>query len=281
MNSVRVRKIMNSRQLQIVCAVLVALSFRVDGAVTMPSSLKHTIKGSFLSQQVGTVNDLVYEINNNSKVRARYARQYHMPITQVAKYFKQNLHIAQISSRYDTTDYYVRSNGTIYSHRKTLRAGSKVFALSNGRPVLQWSCGNPLSAALPDVQVKPSKIAKLPAKKRVEVASTPLPPVLAPYEKVAPYIASLPALPTSAPSAFGQTADFNVPISTANVFNPGLSPFLAAIPILAFHSNGGSSQSSVPAPAPEGSSIELWATGVLIMAGVAGLSKRRKSSSVS
>lgn len=243
---------------------------------------------SFLTTQVQSVNELVYEVNSSPKIAARYGKLFHLPSSEVASYFRHNLVISTLSHDYNGPVYSVRpSSGRIFVIREHIKAGTSVYSLRDGQPVLKWACGNPLSTHLPAIATaakpKPAAAATVPTINHVasnpgqpvQVATnvyTPPTDVQVPFEQVSPYAETLP--PVAGP------ADFSVPVTSALDFHLPVG-YLAALPIgyLATKNSGGSGSAAItpPTPAPEGNGLVMWCLGAVAL-GWAFIAGRRKNS---
>jgi hypothetical protein len=104
--------------------------------------------GSFLTKPVATVADLAAVVRNDKLVGQRYSKHFGMQPEVLARYFEENLSVSSLSKKTTYTVYFIAKDGRIVSHRKTLRAGTKVFVNWNGEPVIDVKCGNPLTKTL-------------------------------------------------------------------------------------------------------------------------------------
>jgi hypothetical protein len=237
---------------------------------------------SFLTTHVYSATALSGEVLTTPIVGARYKHFYHLMPTQVAGYFKTNLHLEALPHDYAATVYNIRPNKSVFVIRRHLEKGDMVFASRNGRPVLLWRCGNPLTSSLPTAvkvasETKPSrmvtKVAPTPTLTPAVVAQTStVSNVITPTELVSPYVATI--SPDIAPT-FGGSTDIFVPA----IYSSGSSSFwsaLAGLPALGLfgHGGGGTTAALLPvtptnpgAPAPEMGALSMW----LVAAGALGL----------
>jgi hypothetical protein len=117
---------------------------------------------SFLNQRVDSVDELVAQVNSNSRVREHYAKVFNIPGSSVVSYFRKNLVESYVSSPKSYSVWCVSKNGRYYRVNQTLHAGIRVLALRDGTPVLKWACGNPLTSVLPSAVTVRHSVAKRP-----------------------------------------------------------------------------------------------------------------------
>lgn len=116
--------------------------------------------GSFLTARAESVSALVSQISSNQKVAARYARHFGVSPEELVTYFQNNLKLVTLDRPYSGITYYVSKNGTVKAKQRLVPAGSRVFATADGKPILDWRCGNPFTTRLP--APKPKPVAKKP-----------------------------------------------------------------------------------------------------------------------
>lgn len=107
---------------------------------------------SFLRRPARSAAQVVQQVRSDAVVRARFARFFHLPPGQVASFLQTNLVEGAIAETGFYTVQCVRPGGMVYPTKQALRRGDKVFALRDGRPILQWACGNPLSAFVTPIE---------------------------------------------------------------------------------------------------------------------------------
>lgn len=131
--------------------VLALLILIGSAASALPahSAREHTPPGSFLPYRAATVRELAGQISGNAKIKARYARHFRTSGDEVVKRLGSGLKLVQLQHARRVQSWYVGKNGRTYKKTKLFPKGTLVFATSDGRPVLSWSCGNPLRASLP------------------------------------------------------------------------------------------------------------------------------------
>jgi hypothetical protein len=282
-------------------AALLSVSCVLAGpTANAAKAVNRTPYDSFLWSQVGSVHELVNEIQTNPKIAARYAKLYHVSQGSLETYFSNNLEILRLTHPMHGSIYCVKPNGAIFVTHGTLKAGSKIFALRDGRPVLEWACGNPLTASLPahpPTRVMAGNVNYSGGKnKRRRAALVPtnghnaknhgLPitehtvdnwtptNVVTPTEYVSPYSATFPNNPTP---TFGGPEDFNVPVGGSAPFSFPIGAAFAALPFTLLHgSGGGGGGSFTPAAAPEASTMIMWPAVGLLLAGYAAILRKRR-----
>jgi len=272
------------------CALVgLVLSTAADPVTAAPV---RTPVGSFLIYQVSSVNSLVNEVNSSSVVRSRYSKIYGIPPKSIAAYFKNNLRIMTLSKPYSGTDYFVSKYGKLVVGRKSLKPGVKVFALADGRPVLQWSCGNPLSTVLP----KPAQTSSnLYSGKRGKRAQADVPQLNkghlhqhgnglnesgnqtdTPVELVSPYTSFY-----TNPTIAGPTnIDVNIVSSFPSIPVTSLLPSIPLFYAALDHGSGGGGQGNNIPVAPEVKPITAWLFGGLMLACFSAFNRRKKLTKV-
>jgi len=141
-----------------------------------------TPPGSFVSHRVVSLAQLVQQVRKDSVVRVRYAKHFGIAPQAVADYFS-NLRLVSLKRPLRATVWYVGKKGLIHTKTKLLPKGTAVFADRMGRPVIVWSCGNPLVKKL----IKPN-VEKVSAKAppQATVDKAPVREVLAPPVEATP-----------------------------------------------------------------------------------------------
>ncbi len=137
--------------------ILAALAIAATLAAPALADYEKTPPGSFLHYRAVTVKELSTQVNANNKLKARYAAHFGKSPEDVADYFSDELELKSLDKPVRVTSYYIGKNGRVYHKTKMLPAGSLVFANSDGKPVIAWSCGNPLRADLPKTVAKKPK----------------------------------------------------------------------------------------------------------------------------
>jgi hypothetical protein len=261
-------------------------------AVAMPLSAP---PGSFLAYPAGSPKWLANEIAGNAKVQQRYSKVYHVPISQMNAYFVRKLHIAALTNKYSHSEFAVHQNGTIYSLHKTLRPGERVYELANGQPVLQASCGNPLSASLPGfagfratLEAEAAALRNGKHKRRSAAGQTANnghsgrfnagnnlyeTQNITPIERTLSFTQTYNPL-NSTPSFFTEAATQAAKSgSNAGEYFAGLA---LAGGLAAGLSHGGGGSNGGPAVAPEMNPESIWVIGTFLLAGLAEVARRRR-----
>ncbi|HEY3329566.1 MAG TPA: hypothetical protein VGK19_06055 [Capsulimonadaceae bacterium] len=164
----------NIKSVVAVTAGVLALSAAasVNAATIARQKVMPVPKASFLNQRVDTVQQLIAQVKAQPSVRARYAKLFHVPESQVVNYIQRNLVESYVPASKTYPVWCASKTGKLYVVKQHFQAGTRVFALRNGTPVMKWACGNPLVSSLPT-----------PPLPRVPMARKPQIPV----ESVAPY----------------------------------------------------------------------------------------------
>jgi hypothetical protein len=211
-----------------VAALAAGLCFLPGAAIAAP---RHpTPPASYLRYKVYTVDQLVQQVKSDPWVRSAYARTFHVPADRVVEYMRRNVVESYIPVTKTYTVYCVSNSGRIFAITQVFKAGTKVFALRNGQPVIKWVCGNPLMAHLPTVQTRtvklpPKVITKISPSVETLIPNQP-PVMLIPSESVA----MLPSAPVITSSASGITT----------IVGPGGFPlWLPLLPLAFAHPSGG------------------------------------------
>ena len=204
----------------VISALSILLSIPTQAAWNMPP-------GAFLKDRAATVGDLTKQISNDSTVRMRYARHFKIAPSELAERFNGELKLVSLKHPLRTTMWYIDKNGNIYKKGRLLPKGTMVFAAKNGKPVLAWACGNPLSASLPAAKVHDKTAVKasteiIAAAKPAPIESVETKVLASPVETIA--IAAVTAMPTIMTEAVVVE-----PVAAVQMMG---SPSLAALPPL-------------------------------------------------
>ena len=208
----------------VIFALSILLSIPTQAAWNMPP-------GAFLKDRAATVGDLTKQISNNSTVRMRYARHFKIAPSEIAERFNSELKLVSLKNPLRTMMWYIDKNGKVYKKGKLLPKGTMVFATKNGKPVLAWACGNPMSANLPA-----KVLDKTAVKASTETIAAKAPPVESVETKVlaGPVEIIAAAAITAMPSIITEAVVVE-PISAIPMIG---SPTLSALPPII---SGGSS----------------------------------------
>ncbi len=119
-------------------------------------------KASFLNYRVDTVKQLIAQVKADPAVRARYAKLFHVPQAQVVSFIQKNLVESYVPASKTYPVWCASKTGRLYVVHQHFAAGTRVFALRNGTPVMKWACGNPLVSMLPMAPIMKTPIARKP-----------------------------------------------------------------------------------------------------------------------
>lgn len=276
--------------LAIAVAITTALALSAFAAEKTPP-------GSFLRYRATSVKELNEQLAKDKTVRARYTRHFGLPAEQISAFFSDNLKLVTLKSPLKVQMWYVGKDDKIHKKSKLLPKGTAVFATADGRPVLSWSCGNPVRSDLPIAQAKkptqqPVAAATASAQESVQASSevtTPQPEETAtvvqpdpdtlvaanPIDTIAaaaitsvPMTATAAAIPVTAPVVVEAAAvpAIAVPPVVAAGTKLGLGWLGAlggAAGVAAIVSGGGGSEPGPPPPVvPEPSTMAALATGL-------------------
>lgn len=101
-------------------------------------------RNSYLERRVNTTADLVQQLRTQPVVMDRYRRHFAMTSEEVTAYLS-TLRVTTLQKDGIYTVYGVpRSTGDFHARLRLLKKGEPVFVESDGTPVLQLVCGNPL-----------------------------------------------------------------------------------------------------------------------------------------
>lgn len=147
------------------CMLLLGLT------VAAESAQPRVPPGSFVTKPVSTPAQLADLVKQDRVAALRYSKHFGMEPAALQEYFRNNLSVSSLDKTRTFTVYYIAQNGRIIPHQKRLKAGTKVFTAFNGQPVLDVTCGNPLTKTLPKV------VAQKPVVEAVKPAPEPVPVV--------------------------------------------------------------------------------------------------------
>ncbi len=210
---------------------------------------ERTPPGSFVKYRVATVKALAQQIRQDPVARKRFAQHFKIPEALVADRFEKSLKMVTTKKPIRTTMWYVTKANTVQKKTKLLPKGTVVFADKLGKPILAWSCGNPMVPRLTAPNA-PNKVVTTPPDEEIVkpytetvtgAAVTSVPEVVSPV--VEPALGSpaldavtLPAI--AAPPVLGSSSGL------------GALGALAAAGSLAGFSGGGESKPTPPVPEP-------------------------------
>lgn len=117
----------------------------VLGAVALVASASaRPDLNAFLNKPAITTAQLIKQVKTDKEVADRYARHFAMPVGEVLQYLS-SLSPSTTKSEGVYTVYSVPSGGRLKARTEIVKKGTKVFANSNGKPMLIMKCGNPLT----------------------------------------------------------------------------------------------------------------------------------------
>lgn len=191
--------------LLIVCALCLIMASPIWAAWKMPP-------GSFLKYRAATVGDLTNQISTDPTVKMRYARHFKVSPDEITRSFNSDLQLIALKNPLRTTVWYIDKNGKAFKKSRVLPKGTMVFATKSGKPVLSWSCGNPLSTKL-----------EAPKVEKVVTKPTPVDPVVT---KVDPSVETITAATITAVPAVLTEAVAVEPVAAIPIIG---SPSLSAV----------------------------------------------------
>lgn len=237
----------------------------LTAAATAVVAQAHCEPGSFLNKHAHNITQLVRQVEQDSEVRSRYERHFHMSESEIITYF-EGLHVGKLRSTGDYVVYNCHDDGVIRARVFHLRAGTPMFVDRNDKPILKISCGNPMVAPTPKVVivVKPKPhhhhhVVEVPA-------PTPCPPP--PVVMAQPPCPTPPPPPPAPPVVSG-------PVSNSSVVNKSSSSLFLLPLVLVFNHSSHSSKVIVKKqPTPEPASLLIFGFGATSLL----LRKRKKNS---
>jgi hypothetical protein len=243
------------------CLTFIAAVFLGSVVAQCVQAAERTPPGSYLVYRATTVGELRNQVAKNAVVRARYIRHFGVSPTELDSFFADELCLVSLKEPLRTKCWYVDKSGRQVIKTKLLPRGTMVFATINGKPVLSWSCGNPLRADLPMTLVKPStekpETKVLPSVETISTAVVMAPP--------APAVVS--ALPVTTPPVLATVA---APAVSAPPIIAGSAGILGLLGGIAFKSGGHTPN------IPEPSSFVMLGSLLAMLPGAYRLSRRRR-----
>jgi hypothetical protein len=110
---------------------------------------KATPPGSFLRYRASTVQELLAQVSADEAVRNRYARHFGISPNQVRAALGDGLRLTSLSKSTRVQSWYVGKRGRLHVKPRLLPKGTLVYVGADGKPLLAWSCGNPLRTDIP------------------------------------------------------------------------------------------------------------------------------------
>jgi len=256
-------------KITLVLGVLTVLACSLANAAAQ----QRTPPGSFLRYRATTVEELTNQVTRDPVVRARFAKHFKTNPDTLAADIANEIKLVTLKDPVRVTSYYISKSGRISSKQKVLPRGTLVFADSTGKPIIAWSCGNPLSTALPRRVVKQPAQPVEEAKPMVEeIAPAVAPPAPAPEVAVVPEEVFAPiAEPLAvAPAAAEVIPPSLVPTSVISGAALLIPAFAAVIP-----ATGGEKEIKPPKPVPEPGAAAALAAGLLAFGGAARIRRKK------
>ncbi len=128
------------------CAAMMAFALPVASIKAPVTAPVHMPQGAFLRIPSPDVAHLVAQVKADPRVAVRYARLFHLPVKMVPLAFAQ-LHLKKLSNDHIMQVHFVRQGDKveklIYKPRRVM-AGTPVYCLPDGTPLLVRVCGNPI-----------------------------------------------------------------------------------------------------------------------------------------
>ncbi len=112
---------------------------------------------AFLTDYAETPQQVVDQMEANRLIALRYARVFVLEPRDVLTHFRNELSLITLRDSIEVQVYHLDDSGRIVSEAKTLKSGIKVFADKNGRPILEYGTGNPLTSDLSGINQVKSK----------------------------------------------------------------------------------------------------------------------------
>ena len=108
---------------------------------------RHMPQGAFLRSPSPDVAQLVQQVKADPAVAIRYSRLFHLPVKMVPLAFAQ-MRQKKLTADHVMQVHYIKGVGTgreelVYKMRR-VRAGTPVYCLPDGTPILVRVCGNPI-----------------------------------------------------------------------------------------------------------------------------------------
>lgn len=239
----------------------------IASAVKMPPN-------PFLVYPANSVTELVGQIERYPEVSDRYERHFGMTRSEMVAY-AQTLHLTKLRSDGMHTVYNVpRESGVLRSRVLSLKAGTKVWVDYEGKPILQWICGNPMTRGPKDVAAESEVLADATTTVTDEILNTAetIPTVSTQADAPAYVLNSQPAIPSvfEMPTVV-ETAGPTV----AKAGGPSLSGLLL-LPLAAIAALGNNHSDSV---VPERTDVVPEPVTLIVLAGGVGAvaARRRKN----
>jgi hypothetical protein len=188
-------------------------SGQTPGGVVLPVFVPQRVtpgRDRFLNEPVLTTEALVEALKTEPSFRRNIAKHFNLPEDRVVEFVEDALVPYILPTDTSVMNYGVTKSGLIYGKKMSLKKGTRVWATRDGKPILKWTCSNPLLPKAPVLKEKP---------KTTPMASTSSPQGL---QQVAANVidpAGLNALEGGDLSPFGPDAPVAPPIKVVEVPN--------------------------------------------------------------
>lgn len=184
----------------------------------------HMPQGAFLRNPAPDVAHLVQQVKSDPAIAIRYSRLFHLPVKMVPLAFEQ-MHLKKLAADHIMQVHYVKgglpAKEELVFKMRLVRAGTPVYCLPDGTPILVCVCGNPIrtrvtpefynSAPVPNFNPRERLLPRTPAisstainpdvPRLALVPPTPLPVItIVPATDVLP-VTLLPIAPALPPAA--------------------------------------------------------------------------------
>ena len=242
----KVTKAINTINLTVVLMVgiVAAGGMQVVSAATQPVP-----PASFLRFRVDSVAQMVNQVKTDHAVASRYCQLFNVPSAKLVSYVQKNVVESYVPATKTYRVWCVSKTGKLFAVSSRLTAGTRVFALRNGTPVMKWACGNPVVSSLPEAPARPHTLARMSA---VPTGRAGASPISIPSELSLPTPAASVAtsVPSELQSAVPQTrvASSIEQIGSVHTSTNGaasLIPLAGAAALLTSAKGGSSSSASV------------------------------------
>lgn len=224
-----------------------------------------TPPGSFLRYRAATVQELLAQVSSDQVVRNRYARHFGIRPDQVRAALGDALRLTSLSKSTKVRSWYVGKSGRLYVKSKLLPKGTRVYVGADGKPMLAWSCGNPLRTDIPRRAAKKEPAASPTVGQAASAASGDVEAAPAPQSPEASAMADAPdgELPVETRVLPGPVETVGIePLSAVPGFVEMAEPVVVAQAVPA---------AGVPAVASYTPAVTAGGMGVSSIAGIAGV----------
>lgn len=190
--------------------ILVFLTILILLSVLAPFALalERTPPGSYLAYRATSVSELRSQVANNKTIQVRYASHFGIPAAKLDSTLLSKLTLISLKKPLRAQSWYISKSGKTLVKAKLLPRGAMVFATKDGKPVLAWSCGNPLRTALPTTMVMSSIDTIAPKSGSIEtkVLANPIETITTAVVTAPPAPAVVSVLPVETPPVLASIA---------------------------------------------------------------------------